>query len=320
MRRQQKLGSLYKIIDPNSLIVKDNQRYKYIPIDFIKCTVINLHKDKILNNPILNFISLVNEVTGEVKNKRFAYYKNIKILVTDSGYIEFSGSIHAYFNEGKHNYNDFTFERFNYALNRIYEDLGISPSNLYIQNLEFGVNIKPPIQTKRILEHCYIHKRHIISKVLNNKEGQYIQAEHKGNYILKIYDKAKQYKQFNFGNMPLNEVIRIEVKQIRWGKYRDLGIFTLEDFNNYDKSIFINDLLTKWNEVVFYDPERSNPNFMDKYMNLNFWISLLERNPKTYYRHLVKLKNQNRDYGKDIQFQISKIIKEYIDKMNLIID
>jgi hypothetical protein len=317
MRRQQKLGSLEETFDPNSLIVKGTQRYAYIPIDFIKCEVINFPKEQLLSNPILNFMSLVNEDTGEVKPKRFAYYKNIKIVVADSGYIEFLGSIHVYFNEGKHNYNDFTFERYNNALNRIYEDLGISPSNLYIKNLEYGVNIKPPIQTKRILDHCFIHKRLTISKVLNNKEGQYIQAEHKGNYILKIYDKAKQYKRINLGNIPLNEILRIEVKQIRWGKYRDLGIYTLEDFNNYDKSIFINDLLNKWNEVVFYDPERMNPNYMDKYMNLNFWISLLERNPKTYYRHLGILKEQNNDYGKNIQFQISEIIKEYIEEMNL---
>jgi hypothetical protein len=89
MRRQQKLGSLDETFDPNSLIVKGIQRYKYIPIDFIKCKVINFPKEKLLNNPILNFMSLINEDTGEVKNKRFAYYKNIKIIIADSGYIEF---------------------------------------------------------------------------------------------------------------------------------------------------------------------------------------------------------------------------------------
>ena len=78
MRRQQKLGSLGETFDPNSLIVKGIQRYEYIPIDFIKCEVINFSKEQLLNNPILNFISLVNQDTGEVKPKRFAYYKNIK--------------------------------------------------------------------------------------------------------------------------------------------------------------------------------------------------------------------------------------------------
>jgi hypothetical protein len=49
----------------------------------------------------------------------------------------------------------------------------------------------------------------------------------------------------------------------------------------------------------------------------NYWINLLERNPKTYYRHLGILKEQNNDYGQNIQFQISEIIKEYIEEMNL---
>ncbi len=316
MRRQQKLGSLEETFDPNSLIVKGIQRYNYIPIDFIKCKVINFPKDQLLNNPILNFISLVNSGTGEVKNKRFAYYKNFKIVVADSGYIEFSGSIHVYFNDGKHNYNDFTHERYNYALNRIYEDLGIRPCNLYILNLEYGVNIKPPIQTKRILDNCFIHKRLTISKIINNKEGQYIQSEHKGNYILKIYDKAKQYKRINSGKIPFNEILRIEVKQIRWGKYRILGIYSLEDFNKFDKSIFIKDLISKWNEVIFYDPERFELNYSDHYLCLNYWIDLLNKNPKTYYKHANRLKEENRLYGNDNQNLISEIIRNYICSMN----
>ena len=95
-----------------------------------------------------------------------------------------------------------------------------------------------------------------------------------------------------------------------------MGIITLEDFNNFDKSIFISDLIHKWNEVVFNDSERSNLNYNDKYLSLNYWISLLDRNSKTYYKHVQKLKNENKDFGKDIQFQISETIKSYIENMN----
>jgi len=316
MEWEKKLGLLDEPFNPNSLIVKSIQRYEYIPIDFIKCKVVNFPKEVLLNNPKLDFRSLMNRETGEIKTKRIARYKNFKIVINDSGYMEFSGSIHMYFNEGKHNYNDFTYERYKDALKRIYEDLGLCPSNLWILNLEYGVNIKPPIKTKSILDHCFIHKRLPISRVINNNEGQYIQAEHKGNYILKIYDKAKQYQRHNNEHIILKEILRIEVKQIRWGKYRDLGIFTIEDFNNYDKTIFINDLINKWNEVVLYDSERSKLNYNDKYLSLNYWISLLDRNSKTYYKHVQKLKKENKDFGKDIQFQISETIKSYIENMN----
>ena len=91
---------------------------------------------------------------------------------------------------------------------------------------------------------------------------------------------------------------------------------TQEDFNNFDKSIFISDLIHKWNEVVFYDSERSNLNYNDKYLSLNYWISLLDRNHKTYYKHVENLKKENMEIGKNIQFQISETIKSYIENMN----
>jgi hypothetical protein len=314
--REKNLGLLEATNNPKTLIVKGIQRYEYIPIDFIKCQIIKLNPELLLNNTILDFRSLVNRDTGEFKPKRVAMYKNIKITIADSGFIEFSGSIHKYLNNGKHNYDDFTYSGYKVALNRIYEDFGIMPENMKIQNLEYGVNIIPPIKSNLILNNCFLHKKQTISKPINTRNGHYIQAEHKGNYYLKVYDKAKQYRPLNH---VLNgqEILRIEVKQIRWNKYRKDRIYNLDDFNKCEKSLFINDLMNKWEELVFYNPLSNHSNFGEKYSNPNYWISLLTKNKKTYYRHILNLRNTNSKSGGDIQNSIKWLILDKINYLNL---
>jgi hypothetical protein len=314
--REKNLGLLEATNNPKSLIVKGIQRYDYIPIDFIKCQIIRLNPELLLNNTILDFRSLVNRDTGEFKPKRVAMYKNIKITIVDSGFIEFSGSIHKYLNNGIHNYDDFTYSGYKVALNRIYEDFGILPENMKIQNLEYGVNIIPPIKSNLILNNCFLHKKQTISKPINTRNGHYIQAEHKGNYYLKVYDKAKQYRPLNH---VLNgqEILRIEVKQIRWNKYRKDGIYNLDDFNKCDKSLFINDLMNKWEELVFYNPLSNHSNFGEKYSNPNYWISLLTKNKKTYYHHILNLRTTNSKSGGDIQNSIKWLILDKINYLNL---
>lgn len=316
MGREKNLGLLEATNNPKTLIVKGIQRYEYIPIDFIKCQIIKLNPELLLNNTILDFRSLVNRDTGEFKPKRVAMYKNIKITIADSGFIEFSGSIHKYLNNGKHNYDDFTYSGYKVALNRIYEDFGIMPENMKIQNLEYGVNIIPPIKSNLILNNCFLHKKQTISKPINTRNGHYIQAEHKGNYYLKVYDKAKQYRPLNH---VLNgqEILRIEVKQIRWNKYRKDRIYNLDDFNKCEKSLFINDLMNKWEELVFYNPLSNHSNFGEKYSNPNYWISLLTKNKKTYYRHILNLRNTNSKSGGDIQNSIKWLILDKINYLNL---
>lgn len=296
--------------------ISRNKRFEYIPIDFIKCKIINFPKEELLNNPLLDFISHVNLETGELKPKREAYYKNLKFTVEESGFIEISGSIHKYFNDGMHNHNDFTYLNYKSALKRIYEDFKIEPKNMWIQNIEYGVNITPPLSCNQILNNCFLHKKLPISMPQNSKFAHYIQAEHKSNYILKIYDKAKQYRP-KYNELKGVEILRIEVKQIRLSKYRKMGIETLEDFNKFDKAIFVNDLLNKWEEVIFFNPLSNNSKFSNPFSNANYWENLLYKNPKTYYNKIKNLKKQNSNNCLDIQIEIMNTIIENIKKLNL---
>lgn len=52
-----------------------------------------------------------------------------------------NGSIHKYFNDGQHNYNDFTIKDYREALNDLSKVLNINPEVIRIGRIEVGVNI-----------------------------------------------------------------------------------------------------------------------------------------------------------------------------------
>lgn len=277
------------------------QRYDYIPIDFIKCKVIGLNLDHFKQN--MNLIEY--ESKKENKSKYLYYSKdNVKIkYFVDSGLITLSGSLHKYFNNGLHNYDLFTHENYLNALERLKNDFAVSPEHLYIQTLEYGVNIKPPIRTKEILDNLLMHRNAKAESPINNKRGYYKQFKH-DKYIIKAYDKSKQFK--------LNsELMRFEIKINNWSENRlKYGIKTLADFNKSDKTIFVNNLVDKWNEIVFYDPTINCLGKWDKYSNQNFWSD--EKIKKQKSKHVKRLNDLIQNHSNNIKGQISNLILENI--------
>lgn len=277
------------------------QIYDYIPIDFIKCKVIGLSLDHFKQN--MNLIEY--ESKKENKSKYLYYSKdNIKIkYFVDSGLITLSGSLHKYFNDGLHNHNQFTYENYLNALERLKNEFAVSPENLYIQTLEYGVNLKPPIRTKKILDNLLMHRHTKAESPINNKRGYYKQFKH-DKYIIKAYDKRKQFK--------LNsELMRFEIKVNNWSENRlKHGIKTLADFNKSDKTIFVNNLVDKWNEIIFYDPTINCLDKWDKYSNQNFWSD--EKIKKQKYKHVKRLNNLIQNQSENIKGQISNLILENI--------
>lgn len=281
---------------------------KYIPIDFIKAEVIGLSKSVFENNPLLDFICKVSTGTGEVfEDNKEAHYKNLKIQIFKSGRIWISGSIHVYYNDGKHNYNDMNQTCFEKALKQLKKDLFIEPANLKILNLEWGFNITPPTTSNyildRVIQHLSVNKTVGIDCKI---EGKYIQFKH-SNYILKLYNKGLQYK--------LNkEVLRIEIKRINWSKYRALDIYTLEDFMNHDKKIFLDELIIQWNNIIFYDIDNTITKKHIEYQTNIFWNernNSYSRKNKKY--HFDKLKKLNETIGHNTQ---NKTIEILIKKGN----
>ncbi len=86
-------------------------------IDFIKLSSrLNDTQVADLRNKI-DFFESINGSTGEPEKilangkkasyRSTAWIKNIKLDLFSKGYIELAGSLHKYYNDGKHNFNQF---------------------------------------------------------------------------------------------------------------------------------------------------------------------------------------------------------------------
>lgn len=272
----------------------------YIPVDFIKAQVLGLPPEHFQSNSLLKNTKSIFD--GELLTKTIYYYKNLAIKIFENNdRIELSGSLHTLYNDGKHNYNDFNLKSFNEAVKEVYEALGVAPDNLYLLHLEWGFNITPPLATNYILDRLVQHNS--VNKTVgeDSDEGKYIQFKHSTN-ILKIYNKGMHFK---LGK----ELIRIEVKQTNWSKYRLKGIRTLQDFIDADKKPFYDELLHQWNRVILYDINEQHSTNYIKYQTSTFWDELRKtKSNKSFKYHFDKLKRLNETIGFNTQNKIAELI------------
>ena len=277
----------------------------YVPLDFIKATVGGMTPEDFSDNPLLKNPKSIFK--GELLTKTIYKYKNLSIKVYENNRrIEFSGSLHTFYNNGEHNYNDFGRKQFEEAIEQLSSTLNIRPQNLYLLHLEWGYNIAPPQRSDYILDRLIQHKSVNKTISIDCKEGKYLQFKH-STMTLKIYDKSKQFK--------LNdEVLRIEIKQTNWSKYRLQGIVTLQDFIDCDKKPFLDELLNQWQFVILYDIDHSRSAPLYKYQTSTFWDDTRKnRSNKNFKYHFDKLKKLNRREGFNTQ---NLIAEELIMKGN----
>ena len=189
----------------------------------------------------------VNLSTGETKNFESATLQNLKFKLYDSGLLELSGSLHKYWNNGQHNANDFSFSSLLNVLNELKREFGIDLDQCMIQNIEFGLNIRPPVPSNEILESLVVHKAKGFDRRFNGlmKEASYSQ------YICKYYDKGKQEKLSH-------ECFRYELKYIRSCQLTAFGIKNLADLQQSGwPKLVENELLKHWQNTLLYEPTYS---------------------------------------------------------------
>jgi len=284
------------------------QRYEHIPLDYIQAVIIGIPKEYFINR--FEFIPKLKK-QGEIQSS-YLIYENIKIVVyPNSERIEFSGSLHKYFNHGLHNYNDFDLNAFNTVLRRLECEFGIRPENLHLEQMEYGLNIIPPIATDTILNHLLEHGCREFERILNSSRGSYSQIE-RTQYILKIYNKAKQYKQ-------PNQILRFEIKA-KTGKFKSIApnVHTLFDFIKSDKRAFILSLINEWERVTLFDPT-INTQFLKpdqiKYRDVENWRGWFKRSDTTVNRHRNKVRLLNAQIGENVQMQIRDLFFQKINSL-----
>ena len=282
-------------------------------------------------NPLLDFYETINLTTGEMKttnrngNKvtpsKNASYKGLEFKIYDTGTITLSGSLHKYWNDGAHNYNDFNNEAVLFILNDLNTKFDIDPSKCILKCLEIGINITPLVPTNEILDNCLLHKTKPFEYQKNSDEGKYKQVQH-SQYIIKIYNKALHYKSKGFKIK--NEIMRFEIKYTKMQKLNEKGIFSLQDLINYGLQNFKDTVLKEWQNVLFYDNtiqidplSTKSKKALLEYSNPNYWTGLLANNQtKNFTYHKNKLKKIVSKNSKKIQDLTAETIGKKIDFLN----
>ncbi len=277
--------------------------------DFLKLDISSVPTDILLANDLLDFKGSHSFTTGEIQeSKLVAEYKSCKFIIYPNGRKEFRGSLHKMSNDGIHNFDDFSFDHFLKTVEILRSDFGIDPSKAYLKNVEFGVNVLPPIATEHILKNLLVHRGKSFESKSLFRTSNYKQVCH-NRYFIKAYDKQLQYSELGYEERTL----RFEIKHVKMCDLNMNEIRTLKDLtkvNNLD--FFDHDLMKKFNEIIMYDPtlilRGENRELKHaQWSNPGFWLNLNKQ--KRYM--------ENRNYqcalensSDRIQKKLAKVILE----------
>lgn len=184
-------------------------------IDYVKVRINNLllHQ-RLLHDARLTFYRGRDRYTSDK-------YHNLQFILHDSGTVEVKGSLHKYWNQGAHNWNDFTRVDLWDTIHELCQWLEIEPREAVLHNVEFGVNLTVPFSPKTFLADLIAYKKEPFGKVPVPKQGTYQQAATFA-YFVKCYDKGSQYDR-------KENLLRFEIK-VRVMRYlHGVEISTLHD-------------------------------------------------------------------------------------------
>ncbi len=275
----------------------------HLMIDFVKALI--LHAIHLRDNPFLKFTNKVDTSTGELSQWWVAEYHGLKFESHDSGLVLMTGSLHKYFNKGKHNWNQFTHNDLSNTLKEISILFDLDLVKCVLQNTEIGVNLVEPFDIQNILNGLMLHST---IEFDSGYQGCYRQCKH-SEYYIKVYNKSKQYDI----KMP---IMRFELKFVKMRFVNSsLNIYTLgcllkEDWIEKAKEL----LLKRWNEIVFFDYSFKGQldSEMLQIVNPVFWSGWNKMERK---RKKEKLKVFNRNHSLNHQLLVSNAIASNIDKL-----
>lgn len=260
----------------------------------------------------------MNICTGEIANKLIAEHHFCKtIIYQDTEVVLFQGSIHKLWNSlnnidapndyGKgFNGNNFTSKGFKQVKEYLCTLFNCTLLDFEFQNIEIGYNILIPFNPYDFIKGVLYHKGKLFEYRYNEN---YCQVEHQ-QYRLKIYNKSNQY------NLD-NHTIRIELKYNKMKPLKkEVNINTLADINPATISKAKEELIKKFEEVVYYDYTIRKKELTNKdrtelknYSNPRYWINeLTTEKRKVPQRNLKKIIQSNSDnFKKTIIKEINKI-------------
>jgi hypothetical protein len=179
------------------------------------------------NHPLLDFQTATSVTTGEVIKQKNPLAKYRGFIFEDRiKNIEIRGSIHKYFNEGKHNWNDFGINELILSIKEFCSVFNIDPSKIKLDNLEIGVNINMTFKPAKFLESLIMCAGNQFD--WNSGSNMNYRECELSQYYIKIYDKGLQYHLSN-------RIMRFEIKFVKMECPNRLGIKCLSDLVDEDK-------------------------------------------------------------------------------------
>ena len=298
-------------------------------IDFIKVLINRPFDIKKCEFPLVSeYYSNKKEEEKEEEEKtikaRHKFY-NLEIEEYSRHFI-LQGSIHVFWNLGKHNYNDFYYNDIVSIIQSLQNGFNIKLDEGQIINLEYGLNIPPPLLTTEIfLRGLILHKGKPTFKDPKNHfefkdsatGGDYKQVRRQ-QFYLKYYDKAKHY------GLTGQQILRIETKYKKRNPLIKLGVNQLQDLLNIEilKNLH-NDLLKKWNEVLFINQNingkhlsKTIQNHLKDFKDKHFWIDLYKYSTKQQRQYYFSLLDDlNQFYGGNIKEEVKKALNQKFESL-----
>lgn len=277
-------------------------------------TLSNIPIEAVTNSDILEF--------KPMGNREEARYNGLIIAKNESS-CRLRGSIHKYFNGGKHNYNDFTLLDFVNALNDLCRTINIEPQTIRLSGFEIGVNLDVS-NIDRVLDSILLY---------NNAEP----TKRKGitrfvfaDYEVKIYKKElKGYKpklRFELAlrrSRKTKSILSNYAKKHKSKEY--ISCNTLSDLtSSLIWQIYSQELLTIFDDIVMVDTDclnlselsKKNRELVTSGLAPGYWVRDWS-NRMTRNRRLKRFKdivnNSSSTLKEELREQISSKIKELIN-------
>lgn len=239
--------------------------------------------------PVNKFLK-VDASTGEVIREE-AVYKNLSMTYYPSGRLILKGSIHKSFNNG-FNHNDFTYNDLNRHLNELSEFFGFDLFKCELRNVEYGVNIIPPIPSRKIIDGLLFFRTTEFKDLDYQGKGICRKAEFQ-RYQIKCYDKKAQY--LRKGLTLEAEILRFEIHVSKMDYLKMTNIVRIEDLlQPSNLKELRRDLINKWNGCLFFDPT-VKAKMSDDQFDLSRWKNA------SYFRSLREVKGGQKKIMKELE-------------------
>jgi len=274
-----------------------------------------------LNNKNLDFLGEVNYTTGELLQDFLKCKYKGQFLSINKGkngiHCNMRGSLATFYNGGKHNFFDYSYDKFLETLPILENELGIIPSNTFFRNFEFAVIFQSPVKSNVLWDYMKYHKYGKLSNIVKNGKVVGVQIVHQ-RFILKFYDKELQYTGKH------SNIIKYEIVIKKMIEVEEVGLKTLEDLKNpFIWFCLSKKLIEKWNEIIVVDENidyKAMGNYEQKkflnFKDANYWNNLKSTTDDRLYLENLNSKYQKETNIKDIINNL--IVEKCIENVTVI--